>query len=77
MEKWDGETENLIKAMEIGLKSSIEHRRRELAYSKELESVCYDIFLAYSRAEIKDALPSVQRAWDIGLKWHCIKNQTL
>ena len=66
MEKWRGETENQIRASEIGHAASIQRQRKDLIYRQELEGYLIDIFNAYDAIGIKSVKPSVQKAWAFG-----------
>ena len=69
MEKWIGETENLIKASEAGMASGIKRQRKELEYRKELEQHLIDIYNDYTKEEVKEhCSAAVVMAWEIGEK---------
>jgi hypothetical protein len=67
MEKWIGETENLINASEAGLIHSIERQRKDLAYRQELEEVLISIYNDYTKEEIESRCSkAVGFAWELG-----------
>ncbi len=67
MEKWQGETENLIKASEAGFLSNIKRQREQLEYTKKLEKILKDIYYDYTREEVeKHCGRSVVVAWEMG-----------
>ena len=69
MEKWIGETENLIKASEIGMASGIKRQRKELEYRIELEQHLIDIYNDYTKEEVeKHCSTAVVMAWEVGQK---------